>query len=105
MRFPVVAQDPWFGGGFRSFASAFWNAAVELGHDPWLVYLSRARGLSPRMHGPRIAVHTEEEQLPFRGDAVPSFLPEFDALNQLVGGERIARRIADAPFAWVVAAG
>src|SRR5438105_5069095 len=100
---PVVAQDPRFGGGFRSFASTFWTAADELGRNPRLLYVSRERGLSPRMRGPRLSVR-EEEQRPFRGDAVPSFVPELDALNQLVVGERIARRVDGAPFAWVVAA-
>jgi glycosyltransferase involved in cell wall biosynthesis len=103
MQFPIVAQDPRFGGGFRSFATAFWRAAVELGHEPRLVYLSRARGLSPRMGGPRFAVR-DEESPPFRGDAVPSMLPELDAFNQLLGGERIARIVSAAPFVWVVAA-
>jgi glycosyltransferase involved in cell wall biosynthesis len=100
---PIVAQDPRFGGGFRSFATAFWNAVSELGRDPRLVYLSRERGLSPRMRSPRFEVQ-DEEQAPFHGNAVPSFVPELDALNQLVGGERIARRIRSAPLAWVVAA-
>jgi glycosyltransferase involved in cell wall biosynthesis len=102
MRLPVVAQDPLYGGGFRSIATAFWSAAVELGHDPRLVYLSRARGLSPRMGGPRFSVR-EERSAPFVGDAVPSVLPELDALNQLAGGERIARRIRSAPVVWAVA--
>jgi glycosyltransferase involved in cell wall biosynthesis len=97
-------MDPRFGGGQRSFTAAFWSAALELGHDPRLLYVSRERGLSPRMRGPRLAV-AHEEQPPFQGDAVPSFLPEGDAVNQLVAGERIARRIRNAPFAWVVAAG
>jgi glycosyltransferase involved in cell wall biosynthesis len=103
MQFPIVAQDPRFGGGFRSFAIAFWRAAIELGHEPRLVYLSRARGLSPRMGGPRIAIR-EEKLYPFHGSAVPSVLPEVDAVNQVIGGERIARLVRDAPFAWVVAA-
>ena len=38
----VVGQDPRFGGGFRSFAAAWWRAARELGRDPHLLYLSRA---------------------------------------------------------------
>ncbi len=99
----IIAQDPRFGGGSRSFASEFWSAAVELGKTPRLLYLSRARGLSPRMSAPRFAPR-EENQPPFFGDAIPSFLPELDALNMLVGGERIARRVRRAPFVFVVAA-
>ena len=75
---------------------------TELGHEPWLVYLSRARGLSPLMGGPRL--HVLEERLgPFHGLAIPSIIPELDSLNQLAGGERVARAVRRSSFVCVVA--
>src|SRR6266511_3810010 len=44
----VLGQNAgFFGGGYESFASAFWNAAGELGRDPHLLYLPRARPRGP----------------------------------------------------------
>lgn len=91
----VIGQDPRFGGGFFSFASAFWRASIELGRDPHLLYLSRvARGGPPRT----------EEHPPFRGTAFPSPLREIEGVNQLLGARRIASRARDARSLWVVAA-
>jgi len=99
----VVGQDPRFGGGFRSFAAAWWRAARELGRDPHLLYLSRAAATS--LLPPRVAVRPRAEaQEPFRGTAFPSLLPELDAANQLAGGARMAPRVRAARSAWVVAA-
>ena len=99
----VVGQDPRFGGGYRSFATAFWNAAAGLGREPHLFYLSRAHGLS--LAPPRAALRPREElHEPFAGTAFPSLLPELDAVNQLAGARRIAPRLRDARSVWVVAA-
>lgn len=99
----VVGQDPRFGGGFRSFATTFWNAAVELGREPHLFYVSRAHALS--LAPPRAALRPRDEaHEPFRGTAFPSLLPELDALNQLTAGRRIAPRLRAARSVWVVAA-
>ncbi len=99
----VVGQDPRFGGGFRSFATTFWDAAVGLGRQPHLFYLSRAHALS--LGPPRAAWRPREEtQAPFAGTAFPSLLPELDAVNQLAGARRIAPRLREARSVWVVAA-
>lgn len=100
----LIAQDPRFGGGFRSFATAFWNATVELGREPHLYFLSRGARLSvfppslSRLRGRTELIHT-----PFVATALPSILPELDAVNQLIGGLRIGRRVRGARALWVVA--
>jgi glycosyltransferase involved in cell wall biosynthesis len=91
----VIGQDPRFGGGFFSFASAFWNAATELGRDPHLLYLSRAA----RRRGP----HAEEHP-PFRGTAFPSPVRELDGLSQLLAARQMAGAARSARSLWVVAA-
>jgi glycosyltransferase involved in cell wall biosynthesis len=104
VRLQIVTQDPRFGGGVKAMTEAFWQALVELGHEPSLVYLSRMRGLSPRMVGPRLALRAEQGPSPLHGIAVPSVLPELDAVNQVIAGERSARSLRSAPFLWVVSA-
>lgn len=99
----VLAQDPRFGGGFRSQAEAFWRGATELGRQPHLLYLSRAEACSVARRSlalrPRV-----EEQGPLAGTAWPSLLPELDLLNQLAGARRLARAAREAQSLWVVAA-
>jgi glycosyltransferase involved in cell wall biosynthesis len=100
----VVGQDPRFGGGFRSMATAFWTAADELGRKPHLYFLSRAHGL--RLVPPslsRLRARQETFHDPFHATALPSTLPELDGVNQLLGGLRIARRVRRARTRWVVA--
>jgi glycosyltransferase involved in cell wall biosynthesis len=98
----VIAQDPRYGGGFRSMAAAFWEGAQGLGRNPRLYYLSRGRMASLYFRSLHVRVHPERQE-PFSGTAFPSLLPELDAVNQLTGGLRIARRIRVQPFLWVVA--
>ena len=99
----VVAQDPRYGGGFRSLAAEFWRAAGALGRDPRLYYLSRGAMTSIVGRTLRVAEH-EETQGDFAGTAFPSLLPELDAFNQLTGGARMARRLRRESTVWVVAA-
>ena len=91
----VIGQDPRFGGGFFSFASAFWRAAVELGREPDLLYQSRAARRGP----PRL-----EEHPPFRGTAFPSPLRELDGLSRLLAARQMLPAARAAHSLWVVAA-
>lgn len=99
----VVAQDPRYGGGFRSQAAEFWAAARALGHDPRMYYLSRGAMTSIVGRTLRFARH-DETQGEFSGVAFPSLLPELDAFNQIAGGLRMARPLRDERSLWVVAA-
>ncbi|HUP32022.1 MAG TPA: glycosyltransferase family 4 protein [Gaiellaceae bacterium] len=100
----VLAQDPRFGGGSRSLVEAFCLAARELGRSPHVYYVSRAGGTS--LLPPRVAVAPRPERHgSLEGTAVPSFLPELDAVNQLVSGERVSRTLRQARSLWLVAGG
>ena len=95
----VVTQDPWFGGGARRQTEAFCDAVRALGREPRLFYLARERALSP-LRG-TVAWRPKEDA----GRAsFPSFLPEADALNQVLGGERMADPVRRSASVWVVAA-
>jgi glycosyltransferase involved in cell wall biosynthesis len=99
----VVGQDPWFGGGFRSMAAAFWEGATAAGREPHLYYLSRSRAAS--LLRPRLALRSHAATpAPFSGTAFASVLPELDSVNQLAGGSRMASALRDARSLWVVAA-
>ena len=98
----VVGQDPWFRGGSRAQAEAFWRAAVQLGREPHLVFLARERTTSLLRRS--LALDTlAAADPPFAGSALPSFLPELDSLNQLAGGFRMSRRLRASRSVWVVA--
>jgi glycosyltransferase involved in cell wall biosynthesis len=102
-RTPVIGQDPQFGGGYRALTAAFWSAAGALGRSPHLLFLSRSHATS-LLRGsvawsPRPERHQELETT-----AMPSFLPELDGVNQVVGGARIGRRLRGRGVVWVVAA-
>ena len=91
----VLSQDPRFGFGFYSFASSFWSAAVELGREPHLLYMSRvARSGRPKL----------EEQGPFSGTAYPSPLRELDGVSQVLGARQMLQAARTARSLWVVAA-
>lgn len=98
----LVGQDPRFGGGSRSQAETIWRGTEELGRESRLFYLSRKRQTS--LLRPGLALKPREErQPPFVGTAYPSFLPELDGLNQLVGGRRMAKELRSATSLWVCA--
>lgn len=100
----IVGQDPRFGGGFRTMATAFWNAATEIGRSPHLFFLSRGHAL--RLVPPGFSSLSPRRELfhePFEATALPSTLPELDAVNQVVGGLRLARRVRAARTVFVVA--
>ena len=84
----VVSQDPRFGGGVRAQLDAFWDNAVALGHRPRLLYVThpslRHEDPGPYDHG------------------VSGLLGRLDAVNQLIGGLRLAPRVAEAELRWVV---
>ncbi len=93
----VLGQNAgFFGGGYESFASAFWNAAGELGRDPHLLYLSRARRRGRPFH--------EEQPPPFRGTAFPSPVRELDGVTQVLAARRMRPLVRSARSVWVVAA-
>jgi len=93
----VLGQNArFFGGGYESFASAFWNAAVELGRDPHLLYLSRGRRRGRPL--------SEEQPPPFRGTAFPSPVRELDGVSQLLAARRMRPIVRSARSVWVVAA-
>lgn len=99
----VVGQDPRFGGGFKTQAETFWRAVRDLGRDPHLFYLSRARATS--LLRPSIAIGpVREQQGIFAGTAYPSILPELDAFNQIVGGRLMADALRRPRSLWVCAA-
>ena len=93
----VVGQDPWFGGGVRAQTEPFLATAGALGREPELLFLARERALSLARRS--LAVRAEH------GDgavAYPAILPELDAVNQLVGGPRVARALRWSRSVWVV---
>jgi glycosyltransferase involved in cell wall biosynthesis len=98
---PLVAQDPWFGGGSRAMLQAFVRGVRDLDREPLVHYASRDRALSP--------LRRSFAARAFRGEdgarAYPALLPELDALSQLAAGVRIGpalRRLDGVP--WAVAA-
>jgi glycosyltransferase involved in cell wall biosynthesis len=99
----VLSQDPRFGGGMRSLTRAFWDAAVDLGRDPELAYLSRGHALSLLTRRADLGV-VAEEQAGMRGRAWASILPELDGFNQALAALRMRRAVERADSVWVVAA-
>lgn len=99
----VVSQDPRIGGGFRSSAERFFEAALALGRKPHLFYLSRGHQLSLVRRSIHTRARYERHNPPLEGTSIPSVLPEMDAINQVVAGQRIARRVRSARSVWVVA--
>jgi glycosyltransferase involved in cell wall biosynthesis len=86
----VVGMDPRFGGGARAHMEAFWQAAVELGREPELLYWAH----------PTLAGRSPGELLPAQGVPVPH--RRMDAGNQLAAARALAPRLRDARSVWVV---
>jgi glycosyltransferase involved in cell wall biosynthesis len=98
---PLVAQDPWFGGGSRTMLTTFTQGVRALGREPLVHYASRARPLSPV----RRSLALRRFEVGDGAVAFPALLPELHALSLLAAGVRIApslRRLGGAQ--WAVAA-
>jgi glycosyltransferase involved in cell wall biosynthesis len=98
---PLVAQDPWFGGGSRTMLEVFARGVLELGRVPAIHYSSRARALSVARRSLAARAYEDADG----ATAYPALLPELDALSQVAAALRIApalRRLGGA--AWAVAA-
>lgn len=87
----VVAQDPRLGRGVRAQLEAFWQAALDLGRRPELLYVRR-RSL--------VAVGLGDSPLDLPG--LPGPLGAVDALHQTVDARRIVPGVRSARSAWVV---
>jgi glycosyltransferase involved in cell wall biosynthesis len=98
----VLGQDPSVAGGAEQLVGAFARAAQDLGWAPRRVYLGRDRGVS--LAGRSFAARARFVGGSPPATALPSLLPELDALNQLWGGVRARRAARDAEQLWVVAA-
>lgn len=85
----VVTQDPRFGGGVRSQLESFLDAAATLGRRPEVHFV-----VHPSLRGdPGEARGTRGALGPFA---------RADALNQLIGARRLARRLRKVGSLWVV---
>jgi len=87
----VVGADPRFRGGALALMEAFWQGAVGLGREPEFHYVA---------HPSLVGVPLDGSPLD-----VPGLQPPFrriDAANQLVAGARLAPRLRDARWLWVV---
>ncbi|SRR5581483_7697823 len=105
-RLVVAAQDPRYGGGFRTYATAFAEGSRRLGYEPHLVYASLEHGLSLGRRSPSLRSRQERHGL-LGGTAVPAVLPELDAINQRVAAwytRRVVLRESGGRPAWCVAA-
>ena len=87
----VLGQDPRFPGGSRVQAEAFWRAALELGREPRLYWLSY-RGLDAR----------PAPDTPLRGRGITPLVPRLDGVNQLALARRVAPELGQARSVWVV---
>ena len=89
----LLGMDPRFGGGPKALTEAFWHAAVALGRQPELHYLSH-----PSLAG-RTLLDT-----PLVEPGLKAPLGRFDAGTQFVGGLQLSRHMREARSVWVVAA-
>ena len=89
----MISQDPRFGGGARAQTEAFWRGAVELGCAPRLFYVAQ-----PGLRGAAAG-----DVLPGGTGAKP-VARGLESLNQLVGGQRLARLLPPSSRVWICAA-
>jgi len=87
----VLGQDPRFAGGSRVQAEAFWRAAVELGREPTLFWLSY-RGLDER----------GAPTTPLHGHGLAPLVPGLDGVNQVAAARRVVPELRRARSVWVV---